>query len=62
MALPILGKFFQKVYADKTIKLSKRDFERPAKMSEIELDCSKYDDDNKQTTEENSGDKDPFDR
>ena len=61
MALPIWGKFFQKVYADKTIKLSKGDFERPSKMSEIELDCSKYDDDNKQTTEENSGDKDPFD-
>jgi penicillin-binding protein 1A len=61
MALPIWGKFFQKVYADKTIKLSKRDFERPSKMSDIELDCSKYDDDNKQTTEENSGDKDPFD-
>jgi len=61
MALPIWGKFFQKVYADKTIKLSKRDFERPAKMSDIELDCSKYDDDNKQATDENSGDKDPFD-
>ena len=61
MALPIWGKFFQKVYADKTIKISKGDFERPSKMSEIELDCSKYDDDNKQTTDENSGDKDPFD-
>ena len=61
MALPIWGKFFQKVYADKTIKLSKRDFERPSKMTEIELDCSKYDDDNKQTTDGNSGDKDPFD-
>ncbi|HTA63583.1 MAG TPA: transglycosylase domain-containing protein [Bacteroidia bacterium] len=61
MALPIWGKFFQKVYADKTIKISKGDFERPSKMSEIELDCSKYDDENKQTTDENSGDKDPFD-
>jgi hypothetical protein len=30
-------------------------------MGEIELDCSKYEDDNKQSTEENSGDKDPFD-
>lgn len=60
MALPIWGKFFQKVYADKTIKLSKGDFERPAKMSEVELDCSKYDD-NKQMIEENSGEKDPFD-
>ncbi|MHB8261132.1 MAG: penicillin-binding protein 1A [Bacteroidia bacterium] len=60
MALPIWGKFFQKVYADKSLKLSKGDFERPAKMSEIELDCSKYDD-NKQTIEENSGERDPFD-
>ena len=61
MALPIWGRFFQKVYADKTIKISKGDFERPKKMSEIELDCSKYEDDNKQIIEENSGDKDPFD-
>jgi len=61
MALPIWAKFFQKVYADKTIKLSKGDFERPKKMNEIELDCSKYEDDNKQIMEDNSSDKDPFD-
>jgi penicillin-binding protein 1A len=43
MALPIWAKFFQKVYADKTLKVSKRDFDRPLNMSDIELDCSKYD-------------------
>jgi len=61
MALPIWGKFFQKVYADKSIKISKGDFIRPAKMSEIELDCSKYDNENLQIIDDNSGDKDPFD-
>ncbi len=61
MALPIWGKFFQKVYADKTIKISKGDFYRPAHMSEIELDCSKYDNENLQIINDNSGDKDPFD-
>jgi penicillin-binding protein 1A len=45
MALPIWGKFFQKVYADKTLKITKGDFEKPAGLGEIELDCSKYDKD-----------------
>lgn len=61
MALPIWGKFFQKVYADKTIKISRGDFERPAKMGEIELDCGKYEDEQKNTRDDNSSDKDPFD-
>ncbi len=61
MALPIWGKFFQKVYADKSLKISKGDFERPAKMTEIELDCSKYDDETKNIFEDAGGDKDPFD-
>ncbi len=43
MALPIWGKFFNKVYADKTLKVSKGDFEKPAHLGDIELDCSKYD-------------------
>lgn len=42
MALPIFGIYMQKVYADKTIKISQGDFEKPAKKIEIELDCSKY--------------------
>jgi penicillin-binding protein 1A len=44
MALPIWGKFFQKLYADKSIKISKGEFKRPASMGDIELDCSQYDD------------------
>lgn len=43
MALPIWGKFFQKVYADPTLKVSKNGFTRPANMGEIELDCKAYD-------------------
>lgn len=43
MALPIWGKFFSKVYADKSLKVSSADFEKPETLGEIELDCSKYD-------------------
>ena len=43
MALPIWGKFFQKVYADPKLKVSKGSFPKPANMGDIELDCSKYD-------------------
>lgn len=44
MALPIWAKFFQKVYADKTIKISKGAFPKP-KGGGIELDCSKFESD-----------------
>ena len=43
MALPIWGKFFQKVYADPSLKVSKKPFVKPTNMGNIELDCSKYD-------------------
>ncbi|MGZ3930032.1 MAG: transglycosylase domain-containing protein, partial [Bacteroidia bacterium] len=43
MALPIWGKFFRKVYDDPALKISKGDFEKPARLGDIELDCSKYD-------------------
>jgi penicillin-binding protein 1A len=43
MALPIWGKFFQKVYADPSLKVSKNPFVKPTNMGNIELDCSKYD-------------------
>jgi penicillin-binding protein 1A len=43
MALPIWGKFFQKIYADKTLKLTKAGFQKPTNMGEVELDCSAYD-------------------
>lgn len=42
MALPIYAYYMQKVYADKTIKISQGDFEKPAKKIEIEMDCSQY--------------------
>ena len=42
MALPVFAKYMQKVYADKSIKISQKDFEKPAKKIEIEMDCSKY--------------------
>jgi len=38
-----LGKIFQKVYADPSLKISKNGFPKPANMGDIELDCSKYD-------------------
>ncbi|RME16149.1 MAG: penicillin-binding protein [Bacteroidetes bacterium] len=43
MALPIWAKFFQKVYADKSLKVYQGDFPKPNNLSSIELDCSKYD-------------------
>lgn len=47
MALPIWGKFFNKVYADKTLKVTNGEFPRPKNLDpNLELDCSKYDADN----------------
>ncbi len=46
MALPIWAKFFQKVYADKTLNVYQGDFPKPPNLSNIELDCSKYDKNN----------------
>jgi penicillin-binding protein 1A len=44
MALPIWGKFFSKVYADKNLKVSKGEFPSPKNLDpNLELDCSKYD-------------------
>lgn len=42
MALPIFAKYMQKIYADKSIKISQGDFERPLHKIDVELDCSKY--------------------
>lgn len=42
MALPIFAKYMQKVYADKTIKISQGEFEAPAKKINVDMDCSKY--------------------
>jgi len=43
MALPIWGKFFQKVYADPNLKISKNGFVKPANMGDVQLDCSAFD-------------------
>jgi len=45
MALPIWGLYYKKMYADKTLKVSKEAFERPEGIT-IETDCSKQASDN----------------
>ncbi len=58
MALPIWGKFFSKVYADPKLKVSKADFIRPKNLDpNLEMDCSKYDNDLYQV----SGEENEFD-
>lgn len=58
MALPIWGKFFSKLYADPTLTVSKGDFPRPAHLDpNLEMDCSKYDDEITTDPEEEN----PFD-
>ncbi len=41
-ALPIWALYMQKVYADKELNLSKRDFTAPAEKLNVELNCDKY--------------------
>ena len=41
-ALPIWALYMQKIYADKGINLSKRDFTPPAEKLSVELNCDKY--------------------
>lgn len=44
MALPIWGKFFNKVYADKSLKVSQGEFPKPASYDpNLDMDCSKFD-------------------
>jgi penicillin-binding protein 1A len=42
LAMPIYGSFMQKVYADKSISVSKDPFPKPANPISIELDCDRY--------------------
>ncbi|KAA9331937.1 penicillin-binding protein 1A [Adhaeribacter soli] len=42
LAMPIYGKFMQKVYADKTLSVSKAPFTKPAQPLSVEIDCSRY--------------------
>ena len=49
MALPIWGLYMKKVYADKSLKISQDDFEKPEGLDlKIELDCTKYNEDKEQ--------------
>ncbi len=51
MALPVWALFMQKVYADKSLDISKGDFEKPASGLRVETDCDKYHRQKKQTQE-----------
>ena len=50
--------FVAYINADKSLKISKGDFEKPANLSDIELDCDKYDSQIAPDTEENWDDAD----
>lgn len=59
MALPIWGLFFQKVYADKNLKVSQEEFPRPPHIDpKMDMDCSDFDQGKTFHTEEKSN---PFD-
>ncbi len=53
-ALPIWALYMNKVYADPSITISKKDFAQPQKSLSVELDCSKYNQENKKP-EQNTG-------
>jgi penicillin-binding protein 1A len=55
VALPIWGLFMKKVYADKTINLSTADFEYPKQPLKVELDCSKYEQNNNTNQQNDNG-------
>lgn len=50
MALPIWALFMKRVYADSTLNISKEDFEKPASLNGVELDCGKIKDDDTHVT------------
>ena len=56
--MPIWALYMQKIYADKTLDISKGDFEAPKEPMSVELNCDKY----KQPGEDKSSsfDKDNF--
>jgi penicillin-binding protein 1A len=60
MALPIWAYFFQRVYADKSIKISKGAFEKPKRKMLMDLDCSKYDAESNPIYDPGFDDIDPF--
>lgn len=59
MALPIWGKFFSKVYADKKLNVSQGEFPRPKNLDpHLDMDCSKYDNN---VLQDDPGTDNPFD-
>ncbi len=42
LALPIWGKYMEKVYADTTLSYKPRHFDKPDRKLPVELDCKKY--------------------
>lgn len=42
LAMPLYGRFMQKVYADKSLDVSREPFPKPSTPLSVELDCSKY--------------------
>jgi len=60
MALPIWAYFFQRVYADKSIKISKGAFEKPKRKMLMDFDCSKYDQEANPIYDPGFDDIDPF--
>ena len=42
LAMPIYGRFLQKVYANKNLSVSKADFAKPNQPLSVEIDCSRY--------------------
>ncbi|NNM16197.1 MAG: penicillin-binding protein, partial [Bacteroidia bacterium] len=51
MALPIWALYMKNVYADKDLNISQEDFRAPARELGVELDCSKYENQNAGTSE-----------
>ncbi len=61
LALPIWAKFFNKVYADPNLKVSREDFVRPKNLNpNLQMDCSKYDNDNNMQTDDSGNEFDRF--
>jgi penicillin-binding protein 1A len=54
MALPIVGKFYEKVYADTTTGIKKGYFKRPAGF-DVELNCARYKAGNKKVNSDTTG-------
>jgi penicillin-binding protein 1A len=57
MAMPIWGYFMKRVYADKSLHISQKEFDKPKNKLTVEIDCSKYRDGNSGNNVNNDMDK-----